>query len=252
VAGSAGLTPPAEGDGNGHLAASARTHGNGDDAGPAIEHAGREDVLVGAFSGGVTTAAVGSPTHGPPAPTTTPNGGGRHAAAIDTGGTTNGGIGGTRAGGRAAAYTGDTDGTGSATGDGNGSAPSGEPGLRNRSIGTWVRWIITFNVVCAAWIFFWQGIPGNDGSLNNAVETFKRLAHWGSGVPFNPVLIGVIAGALLLQFTPPKLSGRLRAAFSRMSLGKQAIALALVLLITTILFHKVSPSGIAPFIYFKF
>ena len=134
--------------------------------------------------------------------------------------------------------------------------PSKLPERKERSeelrAGIWVRRLITFQVVCVAWVFFRVGLPGEDGTLHDAVEVLSRLGHWGSGVPFNPVLVGVIFGSLALQFWPARWSAWLRSEFASLHWAPQAAGLAVWVLGVTLLFHKITPSGVAPFIYFKF
>jgi alginate O-acetyltransferase complex protein AlgI len=131
-------------------------------------------------------------------------------------------------------------------------APPAADGRERRGPGIWVRRLITFQIVCVAWVFFRVGLPGEDGTLHDAVLVLSRLGHWGNGVPFNPVLVGVIFGSLALQFWPARWSGQLRAQFSDLHWALQAIGLAAWVLLVALLFHKVTPSGVAPFIYFKF
>ncbi len=116
----------------------------------------------------------------------------------------------------------------------------------------WLGRFVTFQVVCLAWVFFRVGLPGEDGTLRDATEVLSRLGHWGNAVAFNPVLVGVIFGSLALQFWPASWSGRIRAWFSDLHWLPQGAALAAWILGATLLFHKITPSGVAPFIYFKF
>lgn len=123
---------------------------------------------------------------------------------------------------------------------------------QDRGPGIWVRRFVTFQIVCVAWVFFRVGLPGQNGTLHGAFEVLGRVGHLGDGMAFNPVLVGVIFGSLALQFWPASWSARMRAEFSNLSALVQGIALAVFMLGTTVLFHKITPSGVAPFIYFKF
>lgn len=116
----------------------------------------------------------------------------------------------------------------------------------------WLGRFVTFQVVCAAWVFFRVGLPGEDGTLHDALQVLSRLGHWGDGMPFNPVLVAVIFGSLALQFWPGDWSARMRAWFSELHWVPQGALLAGWILGATVLFHKITPSGVAPFIYFKF
>jgi D-alanyl-lipoteichoic acid acyltransferase DltB (MBOAT superfamily) len=144
----------------------------------------------------------------------------------------------------------------SATGGGVGppgppAAPPSVERARRRPL-TWISTFVTFQVVCVAWVFFRVGLPGEDGTLRDAIQVLSRLGHWGSAIDFNPVLVAVIFGSLALQFWPASWTGRVRAWFSHLHWAAQGVGLALWILGTALLFHKITPSGVAPFIYFKF
>lgn len=107
---------------------------------------------------------------------------------------------------------------------------------------TWVHTIITFHVVCLGWVFF------RAESFTDAGKVLGRLLHPGIGTPFNPVLVGVIAGCLALQFMPHGWTAQLRSLFSRLNPVVQAVGLSLFLVAT----NALGPIGVAPFIYFQF
>jgi hypothetical protein len=153
--------------------------------------------------------------------------------------------------------------SGSAVGIGEGHIPADTPPESSRpreraerppnTVGSWIRRIITFHIVCAAWIFFWQGIPGNDGNLHNAFEVFRRLAHWDGGtVDVSWVLVALIVGPLLLQFIPTDWSGRFRAEFSKLHWTLQAASLALWVTMCATFLGVITGGAPPPFIYFKF
>jgi D-alanyl-lipoteichoic acid acyltransferase DltB (MBOAT superfamily) len=153
--------------------------------------------------------------------------------------------------------------SGSAVGIGEGRIPADTPPESSRpreraerppnTVGVWIRRFITFHIVCAAWIFFWQGIPGNDGNLHNAFEVFRRLGHWDGGtVDVNWVLVALIVGPLALQFIPTDWSGRFRAEFSKLHWTLQAASLALWVTMCATFLGVITGGAPPPFIYFKF
>jgi D-alanyl-lipoteichoic acid acyltransferase DltB (MBOAT superfamily) len=105
----------------------------------------------------------------------------------------------------------------------------------------WVRRIVTFHIVCLAWVFF------RADSFGGAVEVLARL--WQDGTAsLAPMVLVVIALVLAVQQVPPGTGARLQVAFSRWSAPAQAGALGAVLVVIDAL----GPTGVAPFIYFQF
>lgn len=106
-----------------------------------------------------------------------------------------------------------------------------------------VGWMVTFNVVCLAWVFFRAESFGAAGTM------LARLATgWGRAELCTPAFVALIAGSLATQFVPRGLGLRLEAAFSRLGPLPQAAALAAALFAIDAL----GPQGVAPFIYFQF
>jgi alginate O-acetyltransferase complex protein AlgI len=123
----------------------------------------------------------------------------------------------------------------------------GERGSASRRTGTvWhplVGWMITFHVVCLAWVFF------RAESFSAAGVMLARLVTgWGGAQIVTPALIALIVGAIAAQFSPRGLGLWLQAAFSRLGPLPQAATLALALFVIDTL----GPQGVAPFIYFQF
>jgi alginate O-acetyltransferase complex protein AlgI len=105
-----------------------------------------------------------------------------------------------------------------------------------------VGWLITFHVVCAAWIFF------RAESLGRAGEMFARLVTgWGLGSTLvTPLLLLAIVGMLLAQFVPERVMGFLQGRFSSIPLVLQGVAMALG-------FFVIDKFGdVTTFIYFQF
>lgn len=107
----------------------------------------------------------------------------------------------------------------------------------------WLRWLLTFNFVCLAWVFF------RVNSLTTVSELASQVvSDTGTTSLTTPILL-LIGFGLVLQFLPPWPGLRLRAFFARLSPVLQGIALASVLIVT---FALISGQGVAPFIYYRF
>ncbi len=107
----------------------------------------------------------------------------------------------------------------------------------------WLGWLITFHVVCFAWIFF------RATSFHNAIEVMGRIADVGGRHrPFNWKVAAVVVGSLAIQLGPRGGGAKLQVLFSRCPFWSQALILAGVLTVIDLL----GPAGVAPFIYFKF
>jgi D-alanyl-lipoteichoic acid acyltransferase DltB (MBOAT superfamily) len=113
---------------------------------------------------------------------------------------------------------------------------------------TWVdylwRRVITFHVVCFAWIFFRSETFGVAWDMITGLFT-----GWGEPSPLvtGPVLLAIAVG-IGSQYIPPRVIQTVVAAFSRLNLVGQAAVLALALMVT----QALGPQDVAPFIYFQF
>ena len=108
---------------------------------------------------------------------------------------------------------------------------------------TWQR-VVTFQVVCFAWIFF------RSDSFSDAWDLIVRLfTAWGepSELVTGGVLLAIAVG-IGSQYLPRRLPLALMARFSRLPIPAQAIVLSVALLGV----HAMGPEGVAPFIYFQF
>ena len=108
----------------------------------------------------------------------------------------------------------------------------------------WVRRLVTFNVVCLAWVFF------RASSFSDAGAVLRRLfTAWGQPSPL--VTTGVLAAIALgigIQYVPERLGERAMGSFSRLSPVLQGAALGVGLMVV----GAMGPEGVAPFIYFRF
>lgn len=106
-----------------------------------------------------------------------------------------------------------------------------------------IRWAVTFHIVCLAWIFF------RAESVGSAFTILWRLvAAPGLGEAVTPMLVLVIGLMMASHFVPPDWVDRAQAVFSRSVPAVQAAALAVALL----LIDALGPEGVPPFIYFQF
>ncbi len=112
---------------------------------------------------------------------------------------------------------------------------------------TWTTWrnrIVTFNVVCLAWIFF------RSDSFSTAWEMITGLfTRWGEPSPL--VTAGVmlaIAVGIGSQYLPKRIPQLVMARFSQLPVVGQAVVVAVALMLV----NAMGPEGVAPFIYFRF
>jgi D-alanyl-lipoteichoic acid acyltransferase DltB (MBOAT superfamily) len=108
----------------------------------------------------------------------------------------------------------------------------------------WLGRIVTFHVVCFAWIFF------RASSFDRASQVLERLfTAWGQASPLvTTSVVLAIAVGILSQYVRPTAFAGLRRGFGRLPLPAQATALAVALAAI----NTLGPEGVAPFIYFRF
>ena len=120
----------------------------------------------------------------------------------------------------------------------------GLPARRPSAVHTAVHRIITFNVVCLAWIFFRADSLSTAGAVITGLFT-----QWGQGAPL--VTAGVlvtIAAGLAWQYVPARIPELVAVRFSRLGFALQGAVLAVCLALVA----AMGPEGVAPFIYFRF
>jgi hypothetical protein len=108
---------------------------------------------------------------------------------------------------------------------------------------TWKR-LLTFHVVCFAWIFF------RSDSFADAWDLLVRVfTAWGepSELVTGGVLLAIAVG-IGSQYLPNGFPLAVMARFSRLPVPAQAVVLSVALLGV----HALGPEGVAPFIYFQF
>ncbi|MGH9045088.1 MAG: MBOAT family O-acyltransferase [Acidimicrobiales bacterium] len=122
-----------------------------------------------------------------------------------------------------------------------------ERGLPAMADGPWrVGWqrFWTFQYVCLGWVFF------NASSFSNAMSLLERLYDgWGAPSPLiTPLLVIVVIVVVEVQFVPAGALESLQRLFSQQRAAIQAATLGVTLLVITTL----GPTGVAPFIYYRF
>ncbi len=103
--------------------------------------------------------------------------------------------------------------------------------------------LITFHVVCLAWIFF------RAESLEVALAYLSGLANWSEPTQYiQPFLVFLVAGSLIAHFLP-----RGWVTGSAEFLGRYGVLVhGAALGFGILLIESIAPEGVAPFIYFQF
>jgi D-alanyl-lipoteichoic acid acyltransferase DltB (MBOAT superfamily) len=105
------------------------------------------------------------------------------------------------------------------------------------------RQVLTFHLVCLAWIFFRADSLGTVGTIMSRLVT-----AWGPAPAVTPLVVGLIALGIGVQYLPRELSPHLERGLARL----RPVALAGMLAAGLLLVDALGPQGIAPFIYFQF
>jgi alginate O-acetyltransferase complex protein AlgI len=108
----------------------------------------------------------------------------------------------------------------------------------------WIGRVVTFHVVCFAWIFF------RADSFARAGQVLERLfTAWGQPSPLvtTSVVLAILVG-IVGQYIRPGVLGGVLATFQRMPVVAQAATVAVCLTVI----NTLGPEGVAPFIYFRF
>jgi D-alanyl-lipoteichoic acid acyltransferase DltB (MBOAT superfamily) len=108
----------------------------------------------------------------------------------------------------------------------------------------WFGRILTFHVVCFAWIFF------RADSFGRAGDVLARLfTAWGQSSPLvtTSVVLAILVGILGQYIRPGAIGAALRG-FQRLPVLAQATGFAVAL----VAINTLGPEGVAPFIYFRF
>jgi D-alanyl-lipoteichoic acid acyltransferase DltB (MBOAT superfamily) len=106
-----------------------------------------------------------------------------------------------------------------------------------------LRWTLTFTLVCLGWTFF------RAPDLQTVGTLFHQIVTDNGATTVTSLTILTIAAGLALQFVPRRPVELARAVFNRLGPVYQGIALAGVLLVTSVF---LTGQGVAPFIYYRF
>jgi alginate O-acetyltransferase complex protein AlgI len=117
------------------------------------------------------------------------------------------------------------------------------PGLP-RAVTVTLRWLLTFNLVCLAWVFF------RADSVAAAFGILGRIlgAAPGTATLVTGLVVVVVVAAVVSQLVPGHRTRALRLRFSTLEPAAQVAILAAGLTLISVL----GPDGVAPFIYFRF
>jgi alginate O-acetyltransferase complex protein AlgI len=116
-------------------------------------------------------------------------------------------------------------------------------GRVGRRTPAWLRWLVTFNLVCFGWILF------RSGSLDLFWTFLGRLVEPGDATLWTVPVVLAIAAVIVAQVLPRRPVERLQLSIERL----RPLALAVGLAATIILVGATVPSqGVPPFIYFQF
>jgi D-alanyl-lipoteichoic acid acyltransferase DltB (MBOAT superfamily) len=108
----------------------------------------------------------------------------------------------------------------------------------------WIGRIVTFHVVCFAWVFF------RADSFARAGQMLGRLfTAWGQSSPLvtTSVVLAIVVG-IGVQYVRPSALAALLHGFGRLPVLAQGASVAVVLMLV----NTLGPEGVAPFIYFRF
>jgi len=113
----------------------------------------------------------------------------------------------------------------------------------NVRLPAWLAWLITFNVVCLAWIFF------RSPDLHTAFEVIGQVFAGGPSPLVTLPMVFLVVATVALQALPPRFWERAEEWLVTRPLVAQGVALGAILVIAD---AAVGQNGVAPFIYFQF
>jgi D-alanyl-lipoteichoic acid acyltransferase DltB (MBOAT superfamily) len=107
----------------------------------------------------------------------------------------------------------------------------------------WAAWLVTFHVVCLAWIFF------RSPDLGTAFDMIGQVTAGGPSPLVTIPMLLLVAGAIGFQAVPPQTWERGEAWLVSRPVALQGVALGLLIVVAD---AAVGQQGVAPFIYFRF
>jgi alginate O-acetyltransferase complex protein AlgI len=114
------------------------------------------------------------------------------------------------------------------------------PGFR---LPRWLAWLVTFNVVCLAWVFF------RSPNLTTAFDMLGQIGAAGPAPLVTVPMVLLVVAAIALQAVPSDFWRRAEAWLVARPVAAQGVALGLMLVVAD---AAVGQQGVAPFIYFRF
>jgi D-alanyl-lipoteichoic acid acyltransferase DltB (MBOAT superfamily) len=124
---------------------------------------------------------------------------------------------------------------------------AGERRLRDRfpdvHVPKWLAWLVTFHVVCLAWVFF------RAPDLSTAFDVLGRVGLGGPSPLVTWVLVFLVAAVLALQWIPHGAWRRLEEWIVTRPVVAQGVMFGLLIVAAD---AAVGQQGVAPFIYFQF
>jgi alginate O-acetyltransferase complex protein AlgI len=107
----------------------------------------------------------------------------------------------------------------------------------------WAGWLVTFHVVCIAWVFF------RAPDLGIAFSVLGNVGISGPSPLATPVIVLLIVGSVAMQWLPGDFWLRTESWFVTRPVVAQGVALGLLAVAAD---AAVGQQGVAPFIYFRF
>jgi alginate O-acetyltransferase complex protein AlgI len=105
------------------------------------------------------------------------------------------------------------------------------------------QWLLTFHLVCLAWVFF------RAETFTQAIDLLGRIAlAGGTGQLVTALVVATVLASLAVQFVPRSLSLTGERVMVATPLAVYAAAMGVAFL----LIDALGPEGVAPFIYFQF
>ncbi|HEX8121625.1 MAG TPA: MBOAT family protein [Solirubrobacteraceae bacterium] len=107
----------------------------------------------------------------------------------------------------------------------------------------WLGWLLTFHIVCAAWVLF------RSPDIGVAADVFRQMAEPGAATLITAPALILVLVVIGLQLIPPKPMDALQLRVQQWSPAALGAALFLVILLVG---ATIPEQGVPPFIYFQF
>ena len=107
----------------------------------------------------------------------------------------------------------------------------------------WAAWLVTFHVVCLAWVFF------RSPDLGTAFDVLGQVGAGGPAPLVTLPIVFLVLAAIAVQAVPSRAWERAEAWLVTRPVAAQGVALGLLVVVAD---AAVGQQGVAPFIYFRF